>query len=136
LAVSRNARVWDVIDMGKNSISANQALRKTSAEDFALTDISNDEWLFVGQKTKPRNLILYASVFAIGVGSDARLTTTGGSGKGSVVIKSEDPNNCSPVGLKRVEAIAAGGCSISATKFGFDGYLHSTSQIVELEIGG
>jgi hypothetical protein len=136
LAVSNNARTWKVIEDNKAVSSENRTLRKVNSEIFALSALSNKKWLFVGQKTESKNLVLYANAFGADAGSSIRLTTTGGSGKGTVVLKSQSPENCKPNGLKRVEGTKPGDCRVSAKKFGFDGYLNSSSQVIELKIGG
>jgi hypothetical protein len=136
LAVSNNARTWKVVEDKKPVSSENRTLRKLNSEIFALSELSNSKWLFVGQKTESKNLVLYANTFEVETGSDIRLITTGGSGKGTVVLRSQSPDNCKPNGLKRVEGTAPGECKISAKKFGFDGYLNTSSQVIELKIGG
>jgi hypothetical protein len=136
LAVSDDAKNWELLGNGNIKFSSDQSLLKVSSEAFVLSSLSNSKWLFVGQKTPMSNPVLYASKFDAGVGNQVRLTTTGGQGKGSVVISSDTPGTCKPEGLKRIKGVGLGLCKVSATKFGFDGYLDSDSQVLELRIGG
>jgi hypothetical protein len=136
LAVSDDAKNWDVLGNGNIKFSSDQSLLKVSSDAFVLSSLSNSKWLFVGQKIPQTNPVLYANKFDTGVGNQVRLTTTGGQGKGSVVVNSDTPGTCKPEGLKRIKGLSFGLCKVSATKFGFDGYLDSDSQVLELRIGG
>jgi hypothetical protein len=136
LAVSDDAKNWELLGNGNTKFSSDQSLLKVSSEAFVLSSLSNSKWLFVGQKTPQTNPVLYANKFDTGLGNQVRLTTTGGQGKGSVVIDSDTPGTCKPEGLKRIKGVGSGLCKVTATKLGFDGYLDSESQVLELRIGG
>jgi hypothetical protein len=134
LAKSQNGETWTWLDNAPKKAGGFEVVELTSSS-FSISGTSSPNWLFVGQKLAQKKPILYASRFSGPVGLKVSLTTTSGSGKGGVEMKSETPGFCEILSDRKVVFLKRGVCEISATKAGFDGYVHAQTQVIRLEIG-
>lgn len=135
LASSTDAKKWEWLKSGTSKVGSG-LVEKTSSTSFEISSMNGKGWLFVGQKTEQKTPVLYANRFKAGVGSSVLLTTTGGSGKGSVSISSKSPDVCEVTKAKSIVGKAAGVCEVTAVKDGLDGYMDETSQELKIQIGG
>lgn len=135
LAYSTDAKDWKWLKSAPSKVGLGSVV-KTSSTSFEISAMNGQGWLFVGQKTEQRSKVLYANRFKAEIGSSVMLTTTGGSGKGSVSISTSSSSVCEIKNGKKVIGKATGVCEITAVKAGFDGHVHETSQELKIQIGG